>query len=992
MSSPDAIPKILRTAACFLLVIFSRAAHSENGDDWSRRAWQLDEGLPSANVTGIAQTRDGYLWLATQTGLTRFDGSEFDVIPVPVGRPRPFILTMLLDHAENFWVAEREGSSLIARFGHGAPRLFTTADGLPDAQPEQLIEAGDHAVWICFGDGSVYRIAPDDHVTRLTAADGLPDDGICSLTLDVQGVLWFAKGSQYGYWRENHFEKAGDLKDHSPLILGARNGGLWFCTSTQVMRAVSNLPPVAVAAFQEHPDHSRPSAMFEDFNGRLWIGTVSEGLFQLEHTNFFKVETSQNRIRTIFRDHEGSLWVGTDGGGLDRIFPKAVELRGRDEGLPFETVRSLAEDHDGDLWVVTQDGALTRLPGGDWSSAQPVADWPGGIAHDVVTDQQGTMWIGTFRRGLLRWQDGKFSSLGPQAGLGGITIRSMLVDHRGDLWIGLENEQTVQRLHKGQLESFSQPTNSRAVRTMAEDVNGQIWFGTLDGRLLHLTGDHLEEIAAATTEPEHPIRCLSATPDGNLWIGYAAYGVCRLKNGKISHVSMDDGLFDGNICSMMPDAYGRMWFASDRGIFFVPLDQLNKFADGKISHVQSIYYGRDAGLPSVQAYYGYWPGALTTKDGDILFPTHSGIAIVHPNHVRSNGTPPNVLIQNIAVDGKEIAWRTNSTAGLLPNHRKIEITFTAPSFIAPEQVRFRHRMLGWSDDWSDEQRDRTAVFPRLPPGDYTFQVTACNNNGVWNENGVSFKFTVTPFFWQSWIFRSVVMLLLLAVIVGVVRHLMLQPVRELVARVEQEAALQKERTRIAQDMHDELGARFTQISLLGELSSGALAEPDKARAFLGQISGVARSGVKSLDEIVWAVNPRNDTLSDLLDYTGQFAREFLAAADIECRLDFPDPLPEAKVPGEIRHSVFLIVKETLNNTVKHAQAARVKITFELQANVMHWRIEDDGKGFVSAPDNALADGLRNIRQRAVALAGSANIESFPGKGTRVTMEIPLPKS
>jgi ligand-binding sensor domain-containing protein len=437
MSSPDAIPKILRTAACVLLVIFSRAAFSETGDDWARRVWQLDEGLPSANVTGIAQTPDGYLWLATQTGLTRFDGLEFKVIPVPVGRPRPFILAMLLDHAENFWLAEREGSSLIARFGHGAPHLFTTAEGLPDAQPGQLLEAADHAIWICYSDGSVCRITPDDHVTRLTAKEGLPDDGICSLTLDAQGVLWFAKGSQYGYWQENHFEKAGDLKDRNPLILGARNGGLWFCTGTQILRAVSNLPPVAVAAFEGHTDHSHPSAMFEDFNGRLWVGTVSEGLFQLEHTNFFKVETSQNRIRTIFRDHEGSLWVGTDGGGLDRIFPKAVELRGRDEGLPFETVRSLAEDRNGDLWVVTQDGALTRLPDGDWSGAQPVADWPGGIAHNVVMDQEGVMWIGTYRRGLLRWHDGKFSRVGALAGLGGTTIRSLLVDHRGDLWIGL---------------------------------------------------------------------------------------------------------------------------------------------------------------------------------------------------------------------------------------------------------------------------------------------------------------------------------------------------------------------------------------------------------------------------------------------------------------------------------------------------------------------------------------------------------------------------
>ena len=249
--------------------------------------------------------------------------------------------------------------------------------------------------------------------------------------------------------------------------------------------------------------------------------------------------------------------------------------------------------------------------------------------------------------------------------------------------------------------------------------------------------------------------------------------------------------------------------------------------------------------------------------------------------------PPTVLIQSVAVDGKDIQCDTNKVARLLPDHRKIEITFTAPSFIAPEQVRFRYRLAGWNEDWSDEQRGHTTEFSRLPAGDYNFQVIACNGNGVWNETGDSFAFTVIPFFWQTWTFRIFVLLILVVLVATIVRHLLLQRVRLLLRRVEQEAALQKERTRIAQDMHDELGARFTQISLLGELSRNALGEPDKANDFLGQISRIAQMGVKSLDEIVWAVNPRNDTLPDLLDYTGQYALDFLMSAGLQCRLNFP---------------------------------------------------------------------------------------------------------
>jgi signal transduction histidine kinase/streptogramin lyase len=868
--------------------------------------------------------------------------------------------------------------------------MFTVTNGLSDSLALQLIETPDQAVWICYADGSVFRITPDFQITRMTAADGLNEDGTCAFTLDARGGLWFVKGLQFGYFDGKRFQSVGVLAERNAQILGARNGDLWFCTPSQILKSVSNAPPVVVASFDGTANRLKPSVLFEDFNARLWIGTTSDGLFQLDRTNLFKIETSQNKIRTIMRDREGSIWVGTDGGGVNRMRPKVVALHGRDEGLPFDTVRSLCEDRAGDLWVVTQDGAVTRLPADDWSSGEKISGWPGGIAHNVVADPSGALWFGTYQRGLLRWQDGQFTRFGTAEGLGGMSIRSLLVDSRNDLWIGFENDQMVQRLHEGKFQTFKQPANSRAVRAMAEDAAGKIWLGTLDGQLLRVDDDKLSVVTPPTDDTPKRIRCMTALPDGSLWIGYAVSGVGRLKDGKYSAIHAEDGLFDGNICALMPDAAGRMWFASDRGIFSVSLAELNDFADGRINRVQSVFYGRDAGLPSVQAYYGYWPGAVTTRAGDILFPTHSGIVVVHPEHVRANVMSPNVLIQNVAVDGENIPWQTDAPAKFAPGHRKIEVTFTAPSFVAPEQVRFRWRLTGWSEDWTEVEHGRSVIFPRLPRGEYTYQVTACNNYGVWNELGASFAFTVTPFFWQSWLFRIFVVILLVAIVAMVVRHLSLRRVRQMMKQMEQQAALQSERTRIAQDMHDELGARFTQISLLGELSSIALAEPDKARDYLGQISRVAQVGVKSLDEIVWAVNPRNDTLPDLLDYTGQYARDFIRAAGLQCRLEFPEVPADRKISGDIRHAVFLIVKEALHNVVKHAQAAQVRIIFELAETEMRWRIEDDGKGFEPAPENALDDGLRNIRQRAAALGGHAEIISHAGQGTQVTVKIPLP--
>ena len=977
-------------ATIFGCLCLTLATAAERGEAWYKRVWQTDDGLPAANVTGIAQTRDGYLWLATQSGLARFDGAQFEEIPVPVGRARPIIRALLCDHAENLWLAEDGG--VVVRLGKNSTQMFTTTNGLPDVFAQQIVETLDHFIWVSYADGSVHCITPDNQVIRQTAANGLNEDGLGSLAVDARGVLWFAKGTQFGFYADGRFQNVGTLPDRNPQILGTRNGSIWFCTSAQLLKLATNGVPEVIVNFAADESPIKPTTMYEDANGHLWIGTAADGLFQFDRTNLFKIETSHNNIRTVTRDREGSVWVGTDGGGLDRLRPQVVRLLGRDEGLPFETVRSLAEDKTGALWIVTQDGALSRSTEADGRNIKRLENWPGGQAHCVTTDRDGTVWVGTYRRGLYRWQAGEFTKFGTAEGLGAASIRSLFVDSRNDLWIGLEDARKIQRLHAGKFQTFDQPADSRAVRTITEDVRGQLWFGTLDGKLLQLADDRLQEIPLPPTQSPHPIRCLAAMADGSLWIGQAVNGIYRLLDGKFAHIGKEDGLFDGNICLLVPDNAGRMWVGSDRGVFFVAVNQLNDFAAKRVPRVQSILFGRDAGLPSLQAYYGYWPGALTTQAGEILFPTHSGIAAIHPERVRGNTVPPNVMIQAVTVDGKRLDdTKTSSVEKLAPSHRRIEIAFTAPSFLAPEQVRFRYRLEGWNDDWSAPQTERVAFFSRLPPGEFTFRVTACNNFGVWNETGATYRFSVEPFFWQSGplqIFAAVVFTIL---VVALVRYFSLRRVKLMLKQVEQESALQKERTRIAQDMHDELGARFTQISLLGELSRNAVAEPDKARDFMRQVSRVAQAGVKSLDEIVWAVNPRNDTLADLLDYTGQYALDFLAAASVQCRLDFPESLSARDISGDVRHGVFLIVKEALHNVVKHANASRVKIIFEISEREFCWLIEDDGRGFEQAPDNALADGLRNISQRATALGGSVEIKSRPGAGTRVTLKIPLTK-
>ena len=953
---------------------------------WFHRDWQADDGLPGDNVTGVAQTKDGYLWIATQTGLARFDGIRFENIKIPVGRERPIIRAMLLDDTGQLWLAE-EGGTVVRMLG-GKPLLLAPTNGLSRTQPLELAQDADGAVWIANVDGTVCRIQ-GERITRFDVEDGLPAGGACCLTRDSQKQIWFAKAGQVGVFRDGKFTTLLTLTERTIHLQARRDGGVWICANDRLMRFHSDGTRVEVGTIPPDTTPVRPMTLFEDSAGAVWVGTSAGGLFRYEGTNVTRIETSHRRIRTVTEDREGNIWVGTDGGGLNRLRRQVVEIQGKEAGLPFDTVRSACEDATGTFWVVTQNGDVVNNSDGGWKTISSSTAWTGGVATCVACDQQGTVWIGTFSHGLHRWQNGKFTALRRADGLAQSNIRSLLADSRGDLWIAFQTSDVLQCLRAGQFKNYELPPDSRAIRTFAEDAAGNIWMANLDMRLLRVEGGKIVDETDKTSEPPHPIRCLTTTPDGSLWIGYSASGLGRLKDGKFTIIGREEGLKDDSICSLTPDGKGSMWFGSDHGIFRASLNDLLNVNSENDTPVRCIGFGRDEGLPSLQGYYGYAPGASRTRDGRILIPTHSGLAIVHPERIRTNTVPPPVTIERVELDNHVAEPVPDGKIFLVPpGHRKLEFVFTAPSFIEPEKVRFRYWLEGWDEGWVEADSERFASYSRLPAGTYRFRVTAGNSDGVWNETGATFKIEVTPFFWQTWWFRFVATVCLVGVVFAVVRFVAVRRLRAKVQRLEKENIVQKERARIAQDIHDDLGARMTQISLLTELTQQAIAQPVAAGEHVSQIATLSRQGIKSLDEIVWAVNPRNDTLADLLDYAGQYAVDFLQTAGVRCRVDFPGTPPARELSGEVRHGIFLAVKETLNNVVKHAQATEVLLRVTTDESSLRWEIADNGRGFATPPDNALADGLRNLQKRLAEIGGQCAITSQPGAGTVVRLEIP----
>jgi signal transduction histidine kinase len=378
--------------------------------------------------------------------------------------------------------------------------------------------------------------------------------------------------------------------------------------------------------------------------------------------------------------------------------------------------------------------------------------------------------------------------------------------------------------------------------------------------------------------------------------------------------------------------------------------------------------------------------------------------VVDSKNLPSDADAPAVLLSQVTMDGQIIANRgglleTQTVANLNipqsgtplrlpPTHRHLEFSFTAINLTAPENLHFRYQLVGFDNGWIEAEPDRIAKYSRLTWGDYQFRVEACNANGAWNETSTVLAFAVAPFFWQTWWFVLGALVLFTSAVIAIVRYVSFHRLQAQMRAIEQRAALDKERTRIARDLHDDLGCSLNKVALTLDMTQRALENSAGVNGKIQNCTTMVRQVAKSVDEIVWAINPRNDTLRYMADYISQFAVEFLHAAEIPCRVDLPDNFPQQIVSPEVRHNLFLVVKEALNNIARHAHASEVRLRITTDEKQIAIRIEDNGRGFERAPDNAACDGLHNMKQRMEEIGGEFKLETKPNGGTRIDFVYP----
>jgi signal transduction histidine kinase/streptogramin lyase len=736
------------------------------------------------------------------------------------------------------------------------------------------------------------------------------------------------------------------------------------------------------------------------------VGTLNDGLFVLAPDGAYRQFNRRNGlshdwVRCLCEDHEGNIWVGTGEGGLDALRVRKVEMVKTPADWQGCAVLSVAPDANGGLWVGTEGAGLYR----DYDEqAEPFVK-TNGLANEflwsVLEDRQRKLWVGTWGNGLFVRQEDFFQSvtnIKPTA-----AILALYQDKQGAMWIGTQSG--LARCANGQYTWFTRKDGLVLpdVRAITEDMKSNIWFGMSGGGLGRLEDGKLTQFRKQDGLASDFVWSLLAEKDGTLWIGTFGGGLCRFKKGHFSTISMRQGLPNNVICHIADDGRGNFWISSYGGIFRVNKVELNQCADGQLETVNCMVYDKADGLQTLECSGGFQPSGCSTPDGRLWFPTLKGLAVINPANIKINPLPPQVLVEEITVDDQSETLPESDATSLAaslkipPGKHRFEFRYTGLSLVAPEKVRFKYQLDGLESHWVNAGTQRVAYYSYLKPGNYTFRVIACNNDGVWNEDGGAFAFTVLPWFWQTWWFTCGTVLIGIGIVGGMARFITRRRMRRKIELLERQRVLEKERTRIAKDIHDDLGASLTRIMLLSQSNHAELEDSRLAVTHLKKIYFTARELTRAMDEIVWAVSPRHDTLDSLVSYLGKFAQDFLSTAGIRCRLSVPIQLPAWPLTAEVRHNLFLAFKEALNNVVKHASATEVRISLALTESSFSLSIEDNGRGYATtSAGNGTAEnflrisagnGLSNMSKRIKQIAGECLFESAAGQGTRVTFVV-----
>jgi signal transduction histidine kinase/ligand-binding sensor domain-containing protein len=951
------------------------------------RVWQSSDGLPYDSVRSIAQSRDGYIWLATDLGLARFDGVRFTSSDEYIARNMGFdgvgpILTL------------SDGSLIISTH----KRLFKY-DGkwseiaLPETSVIKAlsIEVGTGAIWVGTKSSGVYRIL-NNKTERFCKDNGLPSNHIQAI---------YAGGD------------------------GGADGSVWLASGDQGLIRLSKSGEIKVWGKKEGLVDDKLRSVFNDNKGNTWVGSDAGYLYQIKDTDIETFDFKHlGTIHDIYQDRDGNIWLGTDKEGLCRLRDKKLESSRDYNLLPDYDVRDIHEDIEGNLWIGTRHGGIIKISNGKFR----VFSEAEGIANDeiqtIYEDKQSVL-VGT-HRGITEITKDGLMPFKINGRVYNEDVKSLYKDSKGNLWISARNQPLITVSPKGYVQTLLHKPG--LINSITEDVESTLWFGSSSKRSLYRLKDNqlVDVFKSANLQPanvhliladsaghvwvateigilqlkgerlikhydmsnglaNNAVRSLYMDQQGDLWIGMHKSGLQRLRGAignqpQFSSYTTTNGLCSDGVYQIREDLKGNLWFGSRSGIFTIKKSDFDDLDQGEIKQLNCRNYDTSDGMKSSMCnMYGNMNG-LNIPRSVLRFPTMKGVVEIDTERLTDNRISPIVVIESLAANGEPL--QITGAVKIGPGKNNIEIRYTGLSFTEPRKVRFRYMLEGFDAGWINTEDQRMVRYSNLSPGEYRFLVMASNNDGLWSSKAEVLAFTLKPHFYQTYWFKLFMLLAAISV-VFVFHYYRLKRVKE------KSEAILAERNRLARELHDTLLQGFAGITLQLESVAGRLLHSPILA--LKQLNGILPSMDKTLKDArqsIWSLRNSSIEETHLINELRRLVEEYGKESAL---VEFKVNGEYHQLPSQVESQIIRISQEAITNALKHAQARRVELQLTYGLQALSISIKDDGRGFDS--NQIFIDkghfGLMGMRERAEIIGATLQINSQPNLGTTVGLKYPL---
>jgi len=939
-----------------------RAGEQQPGDgEFAARVWRTQDGLPENRVQAISGTPDGYLWIGTPGGLVRFDGVRFVVY-------------------------NRDNTA--AFVDDSVSALYTSSNGV---------------LWAGTDGGGLLR-RENREFRSYGQRDGLTDGFIRAIQQDSNGTLWVGTARGLFHLEGQRFIRAAEPPELPLSVFSAiarRNSGLWAQSTLGWYRIDGNKlvghPVAKLASASGPPDCPTPipplpsrvaspgtaaPPSYRDHAGDLWIGGVGDGLTRVHGCVVTQWRAPGilpgKRVTSIFEDPQHSLWIGTED-GLLRLSRSTVTTLNEDDGFADSNISNVYVDPSHTVWVSTLTGQVYRLVDGKAVRYPLPREMNNPRILTIFRDSHGTLWLGTSNRGFIGLSNGHVARYSREDGLRSEVINNFFEDSAGRLWIATSSGLVLWDGKTFRNYSRQDGLAYGYVRVIAEDSGGDLLVGT-DGGLNRVHNDKIVADPLFARLGMEKITSIYVDKAHSIWLGTRGDGLIRIGGGKISRLTIDDGLISKSIYQLLGDGRGRLWMSSPRGIFSAAMEDLNAVAEERAPTLAVSAYGIADGLETTQMSGGIQPAGALLPDGRLAFASVKGLVIVDPNRTRLEKSSP-VHIESVLVDDSPVPLHGDVVVDA--GHRELQIDFTAPSLLAPERLSFRYRLRNFSDIWSVAGNPRSARYVNLDPGRYVFEVEARDGAIPGKVSRAAITVIWRAHFYRTWWFFSLVTLSLCAAFWLAFRYYEHQQNMRYAVRL-------SERTRIARDMHDTVIQGCVGASTLLEAAAGfAESEHAPVTEFLDRARVQLRL---TLDEARQALTDlRHDSFAEglggaLEDLAHGVSRE--GNVPIEVKIEGSRPV----LPEILNRNMLLVAREAIRNSVAHSGAARIEVYLSFTPTRLDLEIRDDGCGFAAErPDLCPANhfGITGMRERVEQLGGSFTLRSAPGEGTSIHASVPL---